>query len=391
MNHLEHLEYEIKNQWYDEKLLTNAFNCSVDDLIVLPERVRSDHENYEEYANIVSQYLIDRLSKESWNKKIIFYLPSEGFATNYLRFMHHVVKNLLFTRNVEYKNLYYITGAADVEYNRYLYYKHCITMGYIPMQICFTNPFEGGCAIDAHKRELHHNKQPYRKKKILFFNKQPRAHRLAAVAELMKRGLKSKTYLSFVMDKKAANTYDGVEILLPKTLDVTKHFIKQLLPSLPLNLSLVDDGFNMHQLLEMDLMLFRNSLFSLVSETLYSSNVDYKNDPMANDLIHCFECTFHTEKTWKVIRAKHPFVMLSTPQSLKGLRDLGYKTFHPYINETYDEIYDDQERFYAVMDEVERLANMSEDETRTWLENVQPIAQYNFDLLKTKDYFLVSR
>lgn len=83
--------------------------------------------------------------------------------------------------------------------------------------------------------------------------------------------------------------------------------------------------------------------------------------------------------------------MLSTPQTLKGLRDIGYKTFHPYINESYDEIYDDQERFYAVMDEVERLANMTDEETRIWLENVQPITQYNFEVLKAKGYMLVRR
>lgn len=387
MNHLEHLEYEISHQWYDKELLTKSLDCTDDDLIVLPESVRVDSENYVEYSKVVSQYLINRLSTESWNKKIIFYLPSEGFATTYLRFMNLVVKDLLFTRNIEYKNLYYVTGAADVEYNRYLYYKHCITMGYTPIQLCFTNPFEGGSARDARRRELNHSKSPHRKKKILFFNKQPRAHRLAAIAELMKRDLRSKTFMSFVMEKQSVNNFDGVELLLPKTLDVTKHFIKELLPDLPLNLSLVESGYNMHQLLEMDLMLYRNSLFSLISETLFSTTTDLQ----AQGIIHCFECTFHTEKTWKTIRAKHPFVMLSTPQTLKGLRDLGYKTFHPYINESYDEIYDDQERFYAVMDEVERLANMTDEETTVWLENVQPIAQYNYDLLKTKDYFLVRR
>jgi hypothetical protein len=95
---------------------------------------------------------------------------------------------------------------------------------------------------------------------------------------------------------------------------------------------------------------------------------------------------FHSEKIFKAIRAKHPFVLLSTPNSVAGLREMGYKSYHPYINEEYDNVSDDHDRLSMVMDEVERLSNMTDDETRIWLENVKPIAQYNYELLKTKQF-----
>lgn len=46
---------------------------------------------------------------------------------------------------------------------------------------------------------------------------------------------------------------------------------------------------------------------------------------------------FITEKTTKPIRAGIPFVMIAQENYLKKLKQLGFKTFHPYINESYDQ------------------------------------------------------
>ena len=45
---------------------------------------------------------------------------------------------------------------------------------------------------------------------------------------------------------------------------------------------------------------------------------------------------FITEKTIKPIRAGIPFVMVGCQNYLKKLRQLGFKTFHPHIDESYD-------------------------------------------------------
>jgi hypothetical protein len=383
MNHYEYLDKESRNQWFDERRLTKILNCPKEDVIILPERIRV-HEELQSYIETTIQYVIHRLNTEGWHKKIVFFLPSEAFATIYLKYMHEVSYALLVNHQVKYKNIYFVTGAADIEYNHALYYKYSVQMGYTPIQIIYTNTFEGGMAQDAKKRELYHSNLPERKKKILFFNKQPRAHRLAAISELMKRNLRNQTYLSFVMDSKRVN-FTHVKLLLPKMIDVTTHYIRKLFPEMPINLSLAEDEANMHHLLETDMMIFRNSLFSLVAETLFHHSVDYR-DPHIQSALHCFPCTFFTEKTWKAVRAKHPFLLLTTPYALRGLRELGYQTFHPYINESYDDIEDDQTRLEAVMNEVERLANMDDNQTRVFLENIHPIVKHNYNVLCTKDY-----
>ena len=57
----------------------------------------------------------------------------------------------------------------------------------------------------------------------------------------------------------------------------------------------------------------------------------------------------------------HPFVLLGSPNSLADLRALGFQTFAPFIDETYDEIEDPAARFAAAYGEIKRLITQSDD------------------------------
>ena len=50
---------------------------------------------------------------------------------------------------------------------------------------------------------------------------------------------------------------------------------------------------------------------------------------------------FISEKTWKPIMVGHPFIMVGNKNNLKFLKDLGYKTFDKWIDESYDDIEDE--------------------------------------------------
>lgn len=53
---------------------------------------------------------------------------------------------------------------------------------------------------------------------------------------------------------------------------------------------------------------------------------------------------FPTEKTGKALMSGKPFIVLSGQYFLKHLRDMGFKTFHPVIDESYDSIADTVQR-----------------------------------------------
>jgi hypothetical protein len=123
--------------------------------------------------------------------------------------------------------------------------------------------------------------------------------------------------------------------------------------------------------------LYHKSLLSLVTETNFYGKTLYNEN---NGRIL-------SEKTFKPIAMKHPFIIVSNKNFLDCIRSLGYKTFYPYIDESYDLIDDDAERLLAIVKEIERLTKMSKDEQETFIKFTNDICEYNYQVLKNKKVF----
>lgn len=67
------------------------------------------------------------------------------------------------------------------------------------------------------------------------------------------------------------------------------------------------------------------------------------------------EPNYLSEKIWKPIWYGQPFILIGRPGSLKYLKELGFKTFDWLINEYYDNIENNEERFRFVMNEINRI------------------------------------
>ena len=94
-----------------------------------------------------------------------------------------------------------------------------------------------------------------------------------------------------------------------------------------------------------------------------------------------------TEKILRPIACGKPFMLASTPHSLKYLRDYGFETFSPWINETYDIIEDSADRLEAIVAEMSRLKNLSESELAETQAAINAIAQRNKDLFFSQQWF----
>lgn len=118
---------------------------------------------------------------------------------------------------------------------------------------------------------------------------------------------------------------------------------------------------------------------NIISETF-----KYYKGIKDND-IHYQTLFFITEKTYRTILMKQPFILFSNPYALKYLRDAGYKTFSPFIDESYDIIENLADRQNAIVKEVNRLHNMGEYEFNKLLDNCKIIADHNYNnLMKRK-------
>ena len=87
-----------------------------------------------------------------------------------------------------------------------------------------------------------------------------------------------------------------------------------------------------------------------------------------------------SEKTWKPIAMKMPFIIIGQPFILKKLREYGYKTF-PW-DESYDEIVDPDKRMESIIDLV--VALNSRKDFVELIESCEDIVDHNFDLLKRR-------
>jgi len=88
-----------------------------------------------------------------------------------------------------------------------------------------------------------------------------------------------------------------------------------------------------------------------------------------------------TEKVFKPMRHFMPFIFIAFPGALKMLHQLGFKTFHPYINESYDSIEDESHRFRAILTEIERLAAMPIDKIEKIYWAMYDVYQHNYKTL----------
>jgi hypothetical protein len=109
-----------------------------------------------------------------------------------------------------------------------------------------------------------------------------------------------------------------------------------------------------------------NSYFYIASETFMHS-----------------EFKFVTEKVFKPIAHFQPFLFLSYPGALKQLNQLGFKTFSPFIDESYDEEEDEIKRFNLIYSEVQRLCSMSLEELHSWYWCMEEILIHNHSHLLT--------
>jgi hypothetical protein len=215
-------------------------------------------------------------------------------------------------------------------------------------------------------------------KKFLNLNRRWRQHRPMLVGLLELHGLLDKGYVSFCKNVDGHNwdnVYGFIEgstqhhdpnlyELFKTNRDRLENIPDMFLdtPELYVNQVQVDNNLDYH---------YENTYFSIVSETNYFKDFG--------------EGLFLSEKVFKPILRCHPFILVSRPHSLKKLKELGYKTFSPYIDERYDEEENDYERLRMIVKEIERLSNLSEPLLVEFLTSVKEIVEYNYQVLTSKN------
>ena len=219
-------------------------------------------------------------------------------------------------------------------------------------------------------------------KSFLNFNRRWRNHRPMFIAMLKMAGLLDKGLVSFGPSDDNRGWDEALPTLvnmlrqqdfrdLARKLDNMK---RERVDMEPLYLDHKELITNRAEFIAEDDWMYAESYFSLVSETHY-----FKFDDEHG--------IFFSEKVFKPISFRHPFILIAPEGSLAALKSIGYKTFAPYINESYDAEQNDFKRMEMIIEETKRLDALEGDALYEWIDNVSAICEHNYWVLRKKSRY----
>lgn len=365
---------EYKNKFYNPKT----------DLIIGRESLGwSNNDNHNTLSDIDIAFMINYEITVN-NKKIVYFSDiSETYEHHFLNTVNRIVLLLLNIYDIDLKILRFISGAAPIKNNYLKYQKLCIKNNWIKLSLLLFNNYEfrmKNYLTQIEKPLNFENTVKVKSKVITCFNGKARPHRLWFLADITKRNILHKFYFSMHQDN--LHDADLYAPLIPNFLHILQDF-KNSGVKLPLIATLKHKDKNWHSITDNDLEIFKDSYLSVIPETSFFKHETNK----VNRLNTHLDSIFITEKTFRTIAGKHPFIILSRPHTLKALREMGYQTFSPYINESYDDIQDDVARMKAILDLVNGLCNAGEEYWKFFSEGVKDIVEHNYNkLLSAKVY-----
>lgn len=301
---------------------------------------------------------------------ILLECTSEAFvdAMTFMR-MHAYFDN----KGVPLNKVIYQTGCANAEavYNQY-----CDQQGILPerrMKVIFFEWVEWELAKECAQEEPYPTPNNFDAvyKDFMVLNRRFRQHRGDLLLTFYKHELLDKSFFSmpaYHPDIPNISWKSQANLTLLESLGMAYQDLDKIQDILPLKFDNIEDVAEMiHDYGRKLTYWYNHSLVSLVTETNY--HLDHIST---------------TEKTFKPIRYKHPFIMVGSAHSLEYLRKGGYKTFGEFWDEGYDSIDNPDFRMIAIGKLCKEISEWPESQKREFYEKTRPIVEHNYNLLRER-------
>tara|TARA_R110002074_G_scaffold56682_2_gene139738 strand:+ start:164 stop:1321 length:1158 start_codon:yes stop_codon:yes gene_type:complete len=201
----------------------------------------------------------------------------------------------------------------------------------------------------------HNGSYWHKKRDFLYLNKAPRTHRVKLYKQLIENNVMDNSIHTFVEDKSKRRLDKEYELPGIDPMDYPRFGKDQDIYELP----------------------YIDTVCSIVSET---NDNDYE--------------VFMTEKIWKPIIAQHVFVVHGNYLYLQRLREMGFKTFGNYFDESYDLEQDSDKRINKIVSLCKELKSKCDDGSvvergnKKWQDiylQTQALRKHNYDTFFNKE------
>lgn len=280
-----------------------------------------------------------------------FYILLDDSLEAYVYHNFKFITEFIHKNNIQGK-LIYMSAHSDVqtEYNSW-----CSNTNADPcIKIIHFNAW-----ISSTRRYVHDLELDFSNTKSKWFcclNHRPHGHRLSSIIYLDKLNLLD----SGIVTGHDVNYENGINITDPHNTyeNHVRHAIRKLDPAYANiiesqknityeKLPLIYDINDVTQACQPYLMtpsIFNDTLINLVTETFYFNHWNHESE------------LFITEKTMKAILAKQIFIIVGPRGILSKLKDMGFKTFGDYFDESYD-LEPDSTRLFKAIDSLNYALN----------------------------------
>lgn len=228
--------------------------------------------------------------------------------------------------------------------------------------------FHGFAALDWYRDAQYFDQAVEWSKPFISLNRlhtNDRSYRLNLVARLAEHKLLDQGHVSLHLDYTGYGKWQQ-ELCDPNTRLSTQAqqlIRKNLCHQMTLD-AFKNDGSASADFGHEEFNLWKSGLWHIVTETVFYHNK-----------LHL------TEKIFKPIVAQRPFMLAAAPGNLAYLKSYGFQTFDQWIDESYDNIQDPDQRLQAIVDQTQRLCSMSTAQLHQMHAEMKPVLEYNFNHL----------
>lgn len=191
--------------------------------------------------------------------------------------------------------------------------------------------------------------------------------RFEFLCSLLALGLENHLHYTFA-NTDSDMTNDQFKELIPDRLSHARHILDPWVEGIPYAIQPSKNYDHPHYPLNLKYYCQKSDINIVLETHPYAEN---KNEYIS----------YLTEKTYKAILFKKPFILVSLQHTLKSLRQSGFKTFSPWIDESYDDIEDFDLRIEAVLAEIKRLSALPNEEMAKILQEINEIIEHNYKVL----------
>lgn len=94
---------------------------------------------------------------------------------------------------------------------------------------------------------------------------------------------------------------------------------------------------------------------------------------------------FLSEKTYRPFYTAQPFIIFGNPGTLRVLKEMGYKTFDKFWDESYDENLPISQRLEKLYKTMIQIAETPMEVLNSYMEDFEPILRHNFNVMISSD------